>query len=87
MEHQPDERLASELKDQPRRPKTPGGQSGGAVYGLGLIGALVWYWRQAEEPGERVRAVLKALVWPALLVYKAFAVLQVLAEDRENSSE
>jgi hypothetical protein len=45
------------------------------MYGLGLIGALVWYWRQAEEPGEHVRAVLKALVWPAFLVYKAFEVL------------
>jgi hypothetical protein len=57
------------------------------VYGLGLFGALVWYWRQAEEPGDRVRAVLKALVWPAFLFYKAFAVLEVLATDNENTSE
>ena len=57
------------------------------MYGLGLIGALVWYWRQAEEPGDHVRAVLKALVWPAFLVYKAFAVLQVLATENENTRE
>jgi hypothetical protein len=57
------------------------------VYGLGLIGALVWNWREAEEPGEYVRAVLKALVWPAFLVYKALAVLEVLATDNENTSE
>jgi hypothetical protein len=56
------------------------------VYGLGLIGALVWYWRQAEEPGEYVGAVLKALVWPAFLVYKAFSVLEVLATGHENTS-
>jgi hypothetical protein len=57
------------------------------VYGLGLIGALLWFWRQAEKPGDHVRAVLKALVWPAFLVYKAFAVLEVLPTDNDNASE
>lgn len=45
------------------------------MYGLGVIGALVWYCRQAAEPGEYVTAALKALVWPAFLVYHAFEVL------------
>jgi hypothetical protein len=62
-------------------------QGGGAVYGLGLIGALVWYWRQAEKPGDHLRAVLKALVWPAFLSYKAFATLQILAKGNEHTSE
>jgi hypothetical protein len=48
---------------------------GGAVFGLGLIGALVWFWQQAEGFGEHVVAVLKALVWPAFLVYDAFKAL------------
>ena len=34
------------------------------VYGLGLIGALVWYWQQASGTSEHVVAVLKAIVWP-----------------------
>jgi hypothetical protein len=34
---------------------------GEAVYGLGLIGALTWYWQQAQSPGERAVSVLKAL--------------------------
>ena len=57
------------------------------MYGFGLIGALVWYWRQAEDPSEHVRAVLKAVVWPAFLVYKAFAVLEALTANDEKTSD
>jgi len=42
---------------------------GGAVYGLGLIGALVFYIQQAANFWEGVIGVLKAIVWPAFLVY------------------
>jgi hypothetical protein len=63
-----------EKRERDRRPPTPA-QGGGAVYGLGMIGALVWYWSQAESPQERALAVLKALVWPAFLVYRAFEAL------------
>lgn len=49
--------------------------SGGAVYGLGLIGAVVYFWQQADDFVEYVIAVLKALVWPAFLVYEAFRTL------------
>jgi hypothetical protein len=45
---------------------------GNAVYGLGLIGALVYFWQQADSFGGYLLAILKALVWPALLVYEAF---------------
>lgn len=48
----------------------------GATFGLGFIGALVWFWQQAEGFGEHVVAILKALVWPAFLVYEAFKALQ-----------
>jgi hypothetical protein len=55
--------------------RAPGGTGGEAVYGLGLIGALVWFWRQADGLGEHVVGVLKALVWPAFLVHDAFKAL------------
>ncbi|HEX6425241.1 MAG TPA: hypothetical protein VFZ79_17275 [Acidimicrobiales bacterium] len=48
---------------------------GGAVYGLGLIGAAVWYWQQADGFGEHVVGLLKAVVWPAFLVYEALRAL------------
>lgn len=44
--------------------------SSGAVYGLGLIGALVYYISEASNFGEGLVGVLKALVWPAFVVYE-----------------
>lgn len=49
--------------------------SGGAVYGLGLIGAVVWTWQQADGVGEHLVGLLQSLVWPAFLVYDAFEAL------------
>jgi len=42
----------------------------GAVYGLGMIGAAIYYIQHANTFWMGVLGVLKALVWPALLVYK-----------------
>jgi hypothetical protein len=47
----------------------------GAVYGLGLIGAAVYYIGHAAGFWAGVLGFLKALVWPALLVYRALEVL------------
>jgi hypothetical protein len=49
----------------------------GAVYGLGLIGALVYYLQQAGTLWEGVLGILKALVWPALLIYKVLGLLNL----------
>ncbi len=46
------------------------GMSCGA-YGIAFIGAAVYYIQQAASFWEGVLGVLKALVWPAMLVYKA----------------
>jgi hypothetical protein len=43
---------------------------GGAVYGLGMIGAMVYYLGTARSAWDYVLAIPKASVWPALLVYK-----------------
>lgn len=48
---------------------------GGAVYGLGFIGAVVYFIQQSTSFGSGVLGVLKAIVWPAFLVYKAFGAL------------
>ncbi len=47
----------------------------GAVYGLGMIGALVYFLASAKTPADVVLAFAKAMVWPSLLVYRAFKVL------------
>lgn len=43
---------------------------GEAIYGLGFIGALVYYLQHATSLGTGLMGVLKALLWPALLVYQ-----------------
>lgn len=42
---------------------------GDAVYGLGLIGALVYYIQVADGFWMVIVAILKGLVWPAFVTY------------------
>jgi len=43
---------------------------GGCAYFLGFLGALVYYISTAGSFGAGVLGVLKALVWPAFVVFK-----------------
>jgi len=47
------------------------------VYGLGFIGALVYYIQHATSFWNGVLGFFKALVWPALLIYKALEYLKM----------
>ncbi len=40
------------------------------IYGLGFIGALVYYLQASTGFWASILAILKAFVWPALLIYK-----------------
>lgn len=55
------------------------GNSGtpGAVYGLGFIGAVVYFIQHATNFWTGVLGILKALVWPALLIYRLLALLKL----------
>jgi hypothetical protein len=46
-----------------------------AIYGLGFIGAAVYFISIATSFGMGVVGFLKAMVWPAFLVYQAFQFL------------
>ncbi len=48
---------------------------GNAVYGLGFIGAAIYYISTASGFWAGVVGFLKAIVWPAFLVYEAFGAL------------
>jgi hypothetical protein len=48
---------------------------GNAVYGLGLIGALVYYIHTAHGFWAGVLGILKALVWPAFVIYDLLGFL------------
>lgn len=49
--------------------------SNSAVYGLGFIGAVIYYISTASGFWMGVLGILKALVWPAFLVYEALKVI------------
>jgi hypothetical protein len=46
------------------------GIMGGSVYGVGFIGAAVYYLQHADSFWMGVLGILKACVWPAMLVYR-----------------
>ncbi|KKS95577.1 MAG: membrane protein [Microgenomates group bacterium GW2011_GWC1_43_13] len=48
-----------------------------AVYGLGFIGALIYFIQNAHSFGEGLLGILKAIVWPALVVYKLLGFLKL----------
>ena len=52
-----------------------GAAAGGALYGLGIFGAWVYFWQQADTFWEYPLAVLEGFVWPAIMVYDLFAAL------------
>ena len=49
-----------------------GGAPSSAVYGLGFIGALIYFLTHATTFWVGVLGVVKAIFWPAVLVYELF---------------
>ncbi|RJO61438.1 hypothetical protein C4544_02895 [candidate division WS5 bacterium] len=49
--------------------------SSGAVWFLGFIGAVIYYIQTANNFWDGIVGFLKAIVWPAFLVYEALKVL------------
>jgi len=56
--------------------KKMAGQSS-AIYGLAFIGALIYFIQHATSFGTACLGVLKAIVWPAILVYKLLELLKL----------
>ena len=54
---------------------TRGNDGGGFIWCVGVIGAIVYYVQHAETFWQGVLGVLKALVWPAILVYHSLKFL------------
>ncbi len=47
-----------------------GAAGGGAIYGLGVFGALVYYWQAADTFWEYLLSFAQAIFWPAFMVYQ-----------------
>lgn len=67
----------SQTKQENQKPKmiVQGGGSD-AVYGIGIFGAWVYYFKRATTNQERIQGFFKGLVWPAFLVYELFGFLE-----------
>jgi hypothetical protein len=48
-----------------------------AAYGLGFIGAVIYFIQHSANFGEGVIGFLKALVWPVFVVYKLLEFLKI----------
>ena len=53
------------------------GAASAPVYGLGLIGALIYYLSHAATFWLGVLGFFKAIVWPAMLVYELLKYLNM----------
>jgi len=47
------------------------------IYGLAFVGALIYYIQNAETFLMGALGFLKALIWPAILIYKLFEFLNM----------
>ncbi len=47
------------------------------VYGLGIIGAIIYYVQHANTFWMGVLGILKALFWPVFLVYRLLEFLKM----------
>jgi hypothetical protein len=54
-----------------------GGGAGGAVYGLGFIGALVYFIQSAHSFWDGLYGVFQSIVWPAYLVWGVLHFLRL----------
>lgn len=53
-----------------KMPQQWNGGGGSPIYFLGIIGAIFYYFQNANDFGMYVMGFLKALVWPAVIVYR-----------------
>ena len=49
----------------------------GALYGLGMLGALVYYLQHATTFLAGIIGIFKAIFWPGVVLYKVLELLQM----------
>lgn len=68
---------ADNFCDKKKWKKMNNSGSSEAVYGLGFIGAAMYYIQHAPTFWVGVLGILKAAVWPAFLVYHALTYFKI----------
>lgn len=65
------------VTDPEKRRRVHGGHTPGGVYGMAMIGAAVYYIRHATTVWAGLLGILKAIFWPAVLMYKVLELLKM----------
>lgn len=53
------------------------GPSGEAIYGIGVIGALVYFLQHASTFALVLWGIVKACFWPAVVLYRVLELLNL----------
>jgi hypothetical protein len=53
------------------------GNGGGFVYFMAFLGALVYFLQTTTSFWDGLMGILQAVIWPAILVYKALELLNL----------
>ena len=48
----------------------------GAIYGLGMLGALVYFVQHANSFVDGVLGIVMAIFWPGVILYKVLELLK-----------
>ena len=49
----------------------------GAFYGMGMLGALVYFMVHAGSFSEVILGIFKAIFWPGVVMFRALELLQL----------
>ncbi len=49
----------------------------GAIYGIGVIGALIYYLQHATTFVAGIIGLIKAIFWPGVILYKVLELLKM----------
>lgn len=63
-------KLLEECGKKNKKAPTTSHGTAGALYFVGFIGSLVYWWQAAGNFGAVVTGLLKSSVWPSYVVYK-----------------
>jgi len=53
----------------------------GAIYGLGMLGALVYFLQHSTSFLDGIIGIFKAIFWPGVVLYKVLEFEDVVIED------
>jgi hypothetical protein len=65
------------MEEKECKPAVHHQMTSGGIYGLAFIGAAIYFVQHSSTFWEGVLGVIKALVWPAVLMYKVLEYLRL----------